>query len=174
MSRNRVFCMSMIAALLLCPTADVSAAGDPSKGEALFVGSTAFTNGGAPCLACHSLTGIGLSDGANYGPDLSSLYEEYGADGVEGVLESLEFPSMEAIYAGKPLTAEEMADLVVFFEHTAELSTTPGNGKLALLVIVGVIILLGLTLLAGKRRMKAARQPLIDRQRNLIKKGGLQ
>ncbi len=175
MSGNRFFSLSVVtlALLLICPWAEVSAAGDSSRGEALFVGSTAFENGGAPCLACHSLTGVGISDGANYGPDLSSLFEEYGADGVAGVLESLEFPSMEAIYAGRPLTETEQADLTAYLEQTSQLSATPDNGKLALLVIIGVAIMLAITFLVGLRRMRAVRQPLVERQRNLLRKGGL-
>jgi hypothetical protein len=81
---------------------------------------------------------------------------------------------MEAIYANQPLTAAEQLELSAYFEQTAQLSVVPSNGKLALQIIAGVIILLGVTFLIGKRRMRATRQPLIDRQRNLINKGGLQ
>jgi cytochrome c553 len=175
MSGNRFICPAVLALalLLLCPWPKVSAAGVPSRGEALFVGSSAFANGGAPCLACHSLTGVGLSAGASYGPDLSAMYQDYGAEGVAGVLESLEFPSMAAIYVDRPLSDTEQADLLAYFEQTAELSQTPASGLLALQVGIGVLVLLALTLLVGRRRMRAVRQPLIDRQRNLINKGGL-
>ena len=159
--------------LLLCSGVTVFAAGDAEQGEALFVGKTAFSNGGAPCLACHNLTGFGMADGANYGPDLSTLYDDYGAEGVEGVLQSLAFPSMEAIYESRPLVETEQADLTAFLQQTSELSATPDTGKLLLLVIVGVAILLGLTFLVGLRRMRATRQPLIDQHRNFMNKGGL-
>ncbi len=175
MSGNRFGLSVVILALLLfCPPAEAEAAGDPSRGEALFVGRMAFENGGSPCLACHNLTGVGISDGASYGPDLSAMYEDYGAEGVAGVLESLEFTSMAAIYADRPLSEAEQVDLIAYFEQTSKLSATPDNGKLAMLVILGVAILLVFTFLIGKRRLKAVRQPLIDRQRNLINKGGLQ
>lgn len=175
MSGNRFVCPAVIilALILICPWSKVSAAGAPSRGEALFVGSIAFENGGAPCFACHNLKGVGLSTGASYGPDLSGMYQDFGAEGVAEVLESLPFPSMEAIFADRPLTEAERADLLAYFEQTAELSTTPGSGLLALQVIIGVVILLAITLLIGRRRIRAVRQPLIDRQRNLINKGGL-
>ncbi len=175
MSGNRFICLSVVTLVLalFCPWAEVGAAGDPSRGEALFVGSSSFENGGAPCLACHSLTGVGISAGASYGPDLSSLFEEFGADGVAGVLESLEFPGMAAIYTDRPLTEAEQTDLTAYLEQTSKLSETPGTGALALQVIVGVGILLVVTFLVGMRRIKEARGPLIDRQRNLIRKGGL-
>ena len=174
MSVHRFFCLSVVtlALLLFCPWAEVNAAGDPQQGKALYVGSVPFEKGGAPCLACHSLTGVGISAGANFGPDLSSMYENYGAEGIAGVLESLTFPSMEAIYTDRPLTESEKADLVAYFAKTAELSATPDNGKLALQVIIGVVVLLAFTFLIGKRRMQAVRQPLVDRQRDILK-GGL-
>jgi len=174
MSGYRLICLSVIALALslFSPWAEVDAAGVASRGEALFVGSSAMQNGGAPCLSCHNLSGVGISNGASFGPDLSGMFQDYGADGVAGVLESLAFPSMEAIFANRPLTEIEQADLLAYFAQTAELSATPSNATLALQVIIGVAVLLGLTLLIGLRRIKAVRQPLIDRQRNLINKGG--
>ncbi|HEY5673921.1 MAG TPA: hypothetical protein VIR78_09470 [Malonomonas sp.] len=176
MSEHRIIGLSAVflLLLLLCPWTEATAAGDPSRGAALFVGSSAFENGGAPCLACHSLSGVGISDGANYGPDLSRMYEDFGEEGVAAVLGSLEFPSMAAIYTSRPLTETEQADLVAYFAQTSQLSVTPDDGKLALLVAVGVAIILAFTFVIGRRRMQAVRQPLVERQRNLLSKGGLQ
>jgi len=174
MLRRRFFCLSVVFCvfLMLCSWS-FAATGDARRGESLFVGSTSFVNGGAPCLACHNLVGFGMSSGANYGPDLSSLYESYGREGVEGVLLTLSFPSMEAIYADRPLSAAEVADMLTFLEQTSKLSVVPDNGTLILQVCIGVVLLVGLTLLIGLRRMRAVRQPLIDRQRTLINKGEL-
>lgn len=176
MSGNRRYCLcaAVLVLFLSLPLSLAAASGDAGRGNDLFVGSTAFELGGAPCLACHNLTGFGLSAGANFGPDLSALYDNYGPEGVEGVLQSLAFPSMEAIYSNRPLNETERADLLAFLQQTSQLSATPTTGKLALQVFIGVIILLVFTFLVGKRRMRATRQPLIDRQRNLINKGGLQ
>lgn len=176
MLRRRFLCLSMVffAFLVFCSWPAIAATGDTSRGESLFVGSSSFENGGAPCLACHNLSGFGMANGANYGPDLSSLYENYGREGVEGVLLTLSFPSMEAIYADRPLTDTELADMLSFLEQTSQLSVTPGYGTLILQVFIGVALLGGLTLFVGLRRMRAVRQPLIDRQRALIKKGELQ
>lgn len=176
MSGNRWYCLcsAVLALFLSLPISLAAATADSGRGKELYVGQTAFTNGGAPCLACHNLAGFGMADGANYGPDLSTLFENYGREGVAAVLQSLPFPSMEAIYADRPLTEAEQTDLLAFLEQTSQLSATPGAGKLALQVIIGVTLLLGLTFLVGLRRMRAVRQPLIDHQRNLINKGGLQ
>ncbi|HAM51891.1 MAG TPA: hypothetical protein DCP92_14835, partial [Nitrospiraceae bacterium] len=48
--------------------------GDAGLGKKLFVGLTVFKNGGGPCIACHSVTGIGLLGGGNLGPDLTRIY----------------------------------------------------------------------------------------------------
>lgn len=176
MSENRCISLSLIILVLLTffSNPGFTADGEPARGKALFTGQTPFEKGGAPCLACHNLAGLGMVAGANYGPDLTKIFDNYGREGLEGVLPSLPFPSMEAIFADRPLTETEQADLIAFLQQTAQLSVTPNSGKLAVQVIIGVLILLVLTFLVGLRRMHATRQPLIDRQRNLINKGGLQ
>lgn len=148
--------------------------GDPARGAGLFSGALSLENGGAPCLACHGIAGVGLAGNSSYGPDLTAVHENFGAEGLSGILQSLPFPSMEAIYANQPLSATEQLDLAAYFEQTAKLSIVPSNAKLALQVVCGTAIVLGLTFLVGFRRMRVARKPLIDRQRQLIKKGGLQ
>ncbi len=150
--------------LLLCSGAAVSAAGDAKKGEELFVGKIAFSNGGAPCLACHNLTGFGMADSANYGPDLSNLYENYGREGVEGVLQSLAFPSMEAIYTSRPLTESERLDLTAYFAQLSEQPATPAK-SLAGPILLGLVIVFAIVALMGLRRFKGARQPLVDQVR---------
>lgn len=173
-NRRYCLCSAVLVLLLFLSSLAAAAPGDAGRGEDLFLGKTGFELGGAPCLACHDLSGVGMAAGASYGPDLSSLYENYGREGVEAVLQSLTFPSMEAIYADRPLNESEQLDLLAFLQQTSQLSATPTVGKLALHVALGVVALLGLTFLVGLRRMRATRQPLIDRQRDLINKGELQ
>lgn len=165
--------LTFIAVLLLFDHG-TAAVGDPERGKTIFTGRTAFENGGAPCLACHDLAGIGMATGANYGPDLSSLYESYGPEGLKWVLQSLEFPSMQAIYSDRPLTETEQEDLLAFLQQTAQLSTTPGKRELAVRVTVGVAALLVLTFVVGRRRMKAVRPMLSVRRHNSNQKGGTQ
>ena len=95
-------------------------------------------------------------------PTLPICTTNYGQEGLEGILPSLPFPSMEAIYANRPLTETEQADMIAFLKQTSLLSATPETGKLAFQVIVGVLILVGLTFLVGLRRMRANR-PATDR-----------
>jgi mono/diheme cytochrome c family protein len=151
------------------PAPDVS--GQAKRGARLFTGAVPLANGGAPCLACHGIAGVGLAGGANYGPDLTTLYENFGEDGVAGILESLPFPSMEPIYATRPLTAEEQLDLGAYF---AQISGTPVvNDRLLLTEVAsGVLMLLGVFWIFGRGRLHGVRRALVARASN--QKGGMQ
>lgn len=138
--------------------------GNPNRGEALYVGAAAFEKGGSPCIACHGFAGIGNAGGANYGPDLSSLYDNYGEEGVAAVLESLLFPSMEAIFAERPLTEAERLDLTAFFAQAAEQQAPPAT-SLAGLILLGVVIVFAIVALMGLPRLKGVRQPLVEQAR---------
>ncbi|WP_020678057.1 c-type cytochrome [Geopsychrobacter electrodiphilus] len=140
------------------------AIGNAARGGQLYSGSLAMTNGGSPCIACHALSGFGSAGAASYGPDLSNLYADYGEEGVLSVLETLPFPSMEPIYASRPLTAEERLDLTAFFAQTAAQQAPPAK-SLAGLILLGVVIVFAIVALLGLRRLKGVRQPLIDQVR---------
>lgn len=148
-------------------TAVAPPAGDPEKGRALYVGVAPFAQGGAPCLACHGIAGagLGLAAGANYGPDLTSMYDDYGAEGVVSILESLPFPSMEPIYASRPLTIEEQTDVTAFLAQLAGQPPFQAGRQLAGHVAAGGAIVFGLLVLFGWGRLKGVRQPLVDSAR---------
>lgn len=151
-------------ALLLPATAALAVEGDATRGEQLFTGSQAMAKGGAPCIACHAVTGLGSAGSANFGPDLSDLYTDYEAEGVMAVLESLAFPSMEAIYASRPLTEQERLDLTDFFAQIAE-NQAPAEKSLLGLILLGIIIVFALVGVSGLRRFKGARRPLVEQAR---------
>jgi len=146
------------------------AVGNAVRGEKLFTGEIPLANGGAPCLGCHGIAGVGLAGGANYGPDLTGIYENYGEEGVSGILESLPFPSMEPIYATRPLTATEQQDLGAYF---ARVNGTPvvSDGLLLVEVAGGVLVLLGVVLLFGRGRLPSVRRELVEQASN--QKGGM-
>ena len=172
MTRQVLIRLSLLAtAFLLFSTLGWAQQGDPLRGEALYVGTVGFSAGGAPCLACHGIAGheLGLAAGANYGPDLTALYADYGEEGILDVLEDLSFESMAAIYATRPLTDTEKADLVAFFA-TVSSGVAPNIGSSFTLHVVLVtalfMILIGVL---GWRRLQGVRQPLVEQARN--KKG---
>lgn len=157
-------CFGLLAVLLLLATSCWSAQGDPLHGKALYVGNAGFVNGGAPCIACHALVGLDLAGSASYGPDLSQLYSDYEAEGVLAVLESLAFPSMEAIYADRPLTEPERLDLTAYFAKTSELSA-PEKKSLIGPIFLGVVAVFAVVGIAGLRRLNGVRQPLVEQAR---------
>jgi mono/diheme cytochrome c family protein len=139
--------------------------GDPEMGRALYVGSAPFAKGGAPCLGCHGIAGagLGMAAGASFAPDLTSMYEDYGAEGVASILESLPFPSMEPIYASRPLSATEQADVTAFLAEVAGQTSLQADRRLAGHVAIGIAVIAGLLGLFGWGRLKGVRQPLVDR-----------
>jgi mono/diheme cytochrome c family protein len=146
------------------PQTTPDATGNAARGERLYTGSLAMSNGGAPCIACHALAALGTAGVSNYGPDLTDIYSNYEAEGVAAILESLAFPSMEAIYATRPLTETERLDLTAYFAQAAEQQASPAT-PLAGMILLGVVIVFAIVALFGLRRLKGVRQPLVDQVR---------
>jgi mono/diheme cytochrome c family protein len=146
--------------------AQPAAAGDPRRGESLYIGAASFANGGAPCLGCHGIAGHGLAGGASYGTDLTPVYASYGDD-LTSMLEEMPFPSMEPIYAGRPLTPEERADLTAFL---AEVSGEPPAVAGAFLLEggIGAALLLAAILAFGWRRLRGVRGNLVEETRQRL------
>jgi mono/diheme cytochrome c family protein len=137
-----------------------SRAPDARRGEALYVGSTRLFAGGAPCLACHGIAGHGLARAASFGPDLSGAYVQYGADGLDGMLEDIVFPSMQPVYRGHAVTKEERQDLVAFLgasspERPARLGPAFAAGVAgAMAIFLAGVVLVGRR--GSGRRARAA------------------
>ena len=74
---------------------------------------------------------------------------------------------MEPIYSSKPLTAEEKADLLAFFE-SADVTQRPTEviGQLVGLSVAGVVVLMGLAALVWRRRLTKVRQPMVTGQKS--------
>jgi len=143
------------------------ASGDPVRGEALFVGMKAFASGGAPCLACHGIaqTGLGRATGASYGPDLSSTFDDFGEEELINLLVDLPFTSMEAIYATRPLTEQERADLTAFMGSISG-QIAPIGTTLAVHVGMATLILFAIIGALGWKRFQGVRQPLVEKGRH--------
>lgn len=143
------------------------AQGDPERGKALYVGTASFANGGAPCLACHGIggAGLGMAAGASYGPDLTDFYQNYGAEGVVAILETLPFPSMEPIYAKRPLTEKEQQNLTAFFAAVSKEEPVSLQGAF-ILQAGGAFVAFGVLLyFAGRGRLRNVRRSLVEQAR---------
>ncbi len=138
-------------------------AGDPAIGKDLFTGATAFENGGAPCMSCHTIAGIGSLGGGKLGPDLTPAFAKYnGEAGLSAVLKQIAFPTMVPVFANHPLTDQEVANLTAFIAD-APPAARPGwaAGKLVLLALGGIAALAAVALLAWRRRLVSVRRLLV-------------
>jgi cytochrome c553 len=165
--------MLLAIGIVLLQTSVWCQQGDPVRGEALYVGKVVFSAGGAPCLACHGIAGheLGYAAGANYGPDLTALFGDYGEEGVAAVLEDPSaFESMEAIFADRPLTEDEIADLTAFFATVADKQAANIGAGLVGHAVMGTLFLMIIIGGFGWRRFSAVRRPLVEQAR--LGKGG--
>ena len=121
-----VFLESSSAASQSTPTAGASqptltapaVVGNAAAGQRYFTGETSLANGGTACIACHSISGSGVLDGGTLGPDLTQVLTRYGEPGLTAAISDINFPTMIGIFGAKPLTSQEVSDLVAYFTET--------------------------------------------------------
>lgn len=140
-------------------------AGNPVLGEAYFDGTRRFQNGAPPCIACHSIGGIGALGGGVLGPDLTPAYTKYGDAGLASILATVPFPTMNAVWGQYPLTPEEQANVRAFIQQAVALRPTDALGQLAALAVAGTALLLALAQLYWRRRLTAVRRPMVALRR---------
>lgn len=107
--------------------------GDKDRGKALFLGWQAFQKGAPPCITCHSFKGWGPFGGGKLGKPLKTNTIN------SAILLSPPFPTMKPIFQAHPLTDQEVADLLAFFNQPQE-APSPFSFALAgvLLLFVGI------------------------------------
>lgn len=129
-------------------TPPATGVGGAAAGQHLFTGQTQLANGGTACNACHSINGSGLLDGGTLGPDLTQVLTRYGEPGLTAAISTINFPTMIGIFGAKPLTPQEAADLVAYFQETNALPAPVGN-KIGLYLAIagGVAVILFIILL---------------------------
>lgn len=139
--------------------------GDPLAGKSLFTGAASFRNGHPPCLACHSIAGIGQLGGGALGPDLTAAYDNYGDYGLDNVLGADPLPTMKPILEKHPITPQEQAHLKAFLETTVDQRPVETLGQLAFLAMAGWLVLLILAQIFWRNRLKEVRRPLVQKRR---------
>ncbi len=139
---------------------------DVGSGASLFQGTKHFKNGAVSCIACHSVNSNLVKSGGKLAINLTSL----GGAGVKYTIlkpENASSPIMREAFKGKPLTTDEQADLIDFFNKVANDSTKTSSGYMQFVVdgIIGAIIIFLLLSMLGRNRKKlSVNQKLFDRQ----------
>ncbi len=137
--------------------------GDVARGKDYFTGRTGLSGGGPPCMACHSVNGMGALGGGQLGPDLTNSVAKYGGDaGISAFLANPPTKTMNVVWTGRPLTAQENADLVAYLTQ-APMTNRATNAivKLSALALAGAVLFLALAQLTWRHRLKGVRRPMV-------------
>lgn len=132
------------------------------RGKEFFAGQRPFRNGGPACASCHSIAGLAFPNGGTLAPDLTEEYAKLGPQGIDVALETLFFPAMTPIYDTHTLTKEERSDLGAFLENAS--ANPPPRGITPITVLIpigGSIVLLGISSLVWRDRLRGVRQRLV-------------
>jgi hypothetical protein len=133
------------------------------RGEALFSGRRPLRNGGPPCASCHAVAGLPFPNGGTLAPDLTREYSKLGPQGIDVALETLFFPAMTPIYDTHSLTKEERGELGAFLEQAS--MNHPPHGITPIIVLIpigGCIVLLGISSVVWRNRLRGVRKRLIE------------
>ena len=137
-------------------------------GEAIFLGPARLQNGGASCISCHAVSGVGTLGGGQLGPDLTRVYERLG--GRQALAAWMLAPATETmrpLFVGRPMTQDEILSLVAFLEDS---SLSPGEADAAaarmnffLLGLGGTVLSLAAFGTLWRGRFRTVRRAMLER-----------
>jgi len=120
------------------------AEGDVDRGQDLFTGATRFENDGPACAACHTAGSVGNLGGQSLGPDLTEAFEALGGEvGLSGWMANPPSATMQPLFADRPLTEAELADVVTFLADAPN-QDEPSSGfdRLTAVGLAGLAVLI--------------------------------
>ena len=137
--------------------------GNADYGQKIYSGAVSLQGGGKSCIACHSVEGVVPLGGGALGPDLTHVFTRYGGrQGLAATLGALPFPTMQGIFATRPLTVSEQADLLAFFERADKLGPPQTQLHLQIVLAVGtilaVLLFIGMVFFWAPQRMGIAQR----------------
>ncbi len=137
---------------------------DTAMGRDIFIGKIPLQNGGAACISCHNVSGIGTFGGGTVGKDLTKAYSTFGEQGITSILKTTPFPLMKEIYTEQPLTDGEIAYLRVFLQEASRSGEpTPTQSPLIFIMIsvAGLLLIIGIFQLLWRGRLSGVRRPMV-------------
>lgn len=145
---------------------------DIEDGRQIFMGAISMKNGGAACISCHSVNGIGGLGGGMLAPDLTTVFERYeGRKTLATWLSAPATPTMQSVFKKQPLDPEEVLSLTAYFQNT--LQRAPEDASTARLNFVliglgGTLLMLAFFDVVWNKRFRAVRRPLVEKRRSEI------
>lgn len=140
---------------------------DAALGRSYFLGLTPLKGGGAPCISCHTVRGIGSTvPGGTMGKDLTNVFARLGDEGLDRALASPAFPLMNKVFTDHPMEPPEVFALRAFL-YKANLGGEPADENslsIGLVSSVGTVVVIVLLNALWARRLGGVRRPLTHKR----------
>jgi mono/diheme cytochrome c family protein len=139
---------------------------DRATGHQYFVGTLKLKNGGAACISCHGMHDISALGGGRLGPDLTRVYERLkGRKSLSAWLMAPATETMQPIFKGHPLEADEIHALAAYFESgAAHGEVEPSVSRIAFLLTglaIAAAVIFGFDVI-WKGRLHSVRRALVE------------
>jgi len=142
---------------------------DIERGRQIFRGEQRLSNGGPPCLSCHTVEGLGGLGGGRLGPDLTKVYERLqGRKNLASWLLAPATETMQPVYSKASITNEEILPLVAYLEDEARIGTqdsTTAQVTFLLMGLAGAVLGFVAADSAWRGRLRGVRRPLVRGER---------
>jgi mono/diheme cytochrome c family protein len=140
-------------------------ANDVLTGTEIFLGKRKLSQGGPPCVSCHTLGSIGGFGGGRLGPDLTLVYKRLGGRKSLGAwLSAPATPTMQSVFRNHSLQSAEILPLLAVFEDSSQQSQ-PANAnsqfKFLLAGIAGALLGLAFMGWVWRGRFRNVRRALV-------------
>jgi len=139
---------------------------DVEIGRQIFKGYVKLSNGGPPCIACHTAHSIGGLGGGTLAPDLTTVFERYeGRKTLVTWLSAPATPTMQSVFKKQALNPEEVLSLTAFFQYTLQRNPEdPSTARLnfILLGLGGTLLVLGVFDVVWNKRFRSVRRILVQ------------
>ena len=110
-------------------------------GKELFTGAKKFSRGGPACIACHSLSGLGVP-GGKLAPSLDDTADNFSLEELVEFLGSEDSPVMAAAYRDRQLTEREKQEVAAYLTGSSAQGDDGGGNLTLLAIIAGVVLFL--------------------------------
>jgi mono/diheme cytochrome c family protein len=141
-------------------------ANDVLTGTKIFLGEHKLSQGGPPCVSCHTLGSIGGLGGGRLGPDLTLVYKRLGGRKSLGAwLTAPATPTMQSVFRNHSLQSAEILPLLAVFEDSSQQSQ-PANAnsqiEFSLAGIAGALLGLAFMGWVWRGRIRTVRRALVS------------